>query len=510
MKNIHGSVMKAKSSLLLENARPLLKKLSNVKAAVSLLEWDQETYMPSGSSQHRGEQITILDSISHELLTSKNAEEICRKFKELDLASDRKDYRILKVFAREHEIAMKIPSKLVEDLSRSKSMGLKSWKRAKSDKDFKIFAGDLSNIVSLMKEYAECIGYNDSPYDALLEEYEPGMVSKKLDIIFANLKKGLQRLLESVNNSNTSFNEELLKSHYPKDKQIRLSKIISSQLGFDYSYGRLDISVHPFSLGITGKDVRITTRINEENFIPCLMSTIHETGHGLYEQGIDFELYETPAAEGASLGIHESQSQIWEKIIGRTPEFSLYLLPLLKENFQNQFTGIDSEELFKVFNIIKPSSIRTEADELTYDLHIILRYEIEKDLIEGNLEVNDIPGLWNTKMRHYLGITPEDDSEGCLQDIHWSFGAFGYFPTYTLGKIYAAMFWHRMQIELPNIKSQIRNGQFSVARNWLKDKIHSHGKLYEPAELVKMVTGKELSSTDFLNYLEIKINKVYS
>jgi carboxypeptidase Taq len=343
----------------------------------------------------------------------------------------------------------------------------------------------------------------------LIEEFEPGMTASQLRPIFDRLKEGTQRLLGKIADANSDLTDGVLFTDYDQTAQMEYARKIITKLGFNFETGRVDLSAHPFCTSFGSTDVRLTTRIYRDDLRSCLFGLVHEAGHGMYEQGFDPKFARTDLANGISMGIHESQSLLWENMVARSEPFWQWAFPSLQETFPQQLGGMTAFDFYRAVNVMRPSFIRVEADELTYNLHIILRYEIEDALIGGRMEVSDVPGVWNAKMNEYLGITPADDAEGCLQDVHWSFGGFGYFPSYTLGKLYAAMFMNAARAEIADLDGRFASGEFSELLGWLRRNIHQWGKVKTASQLVMDVCGRPLTEEDFLGYLDAKIDRVY-
>ncbi len=384
-----------------------------------------------------------------------------------------------------------------------------AWSEAREKSDFKTFLPFLTKIVDLTRKEAELIGYKDSPYDALLDQYEPGMKTAEAAKILHELRDFLIPFLKRIKNSRVKVNSKNTLGDFPIEQQIAFNKSVSEKIGFDFEKGRMDTSAHPFTTTFHSNDVRITTRYKKNDVMYSIGSTVHETGHGLYEQGLLEEHYGTPLGEAISLGIHESQSRLWERIIGGSLPFWKYFYPMLQKQFPKPFKQIPLSEFYAYVNKVQPSYIRTEADEVTYNLHIIIRFEIEKELIEGTIQPKNLPAVWREKMKQYLGITVLFDALGVLQDVHWSAGLFGYFPTYTFWNLYSAQFFHAMKKDIPDVEKFFQKGDFSKALAWLRANIHQHGKLHTADELVKKVTGEPLTSSYFTRYLEEKYKDIY-
>lgn len=483
--------------------------IQDLSAASALLGWDQETYMPDGGAPTRSEQLATLSGMIHELYTAEATGELLEKADEEVEANGDWRRSFLREFRRTRDLATRLPAPFVREMSKATSIGQHSWRKARQEADFSLFARELEHIVDIKRRHAEYLGFEQNPYDALIDLYEPGMTAEALRPVFSRLKEGTIRLLAMIDGSQQKPDDSLLYSGFPKEQQLDFSRDVIQQIGFDFDRGRVDLSAHPFCTSFTQQDVRLTTRVYENDLRSCLFGLIHEAGHGMYEQGIDPEFTRTLLASGTSMGIHESQSLFWENVIGRSREFWSWAYPRLQATFPEKLGTISGEEFYRMINAMRPSLIRVEADELTYNLHIILRFEIEDDLLNRRLEVRDIPEVWNAKMQEYLGIVPENDAVGCLQDVHWSFGGHGYFPSYTLGKLYAAMFNQTMLSDIPDREAQVARGEFAPTLTWLRENIHRWGKAKSPIELLRDVCGSDLSEGPFLDYIEKKIVDVY-
>lgn len=486
-----------------------MNTVKDLNAASSLLGWDQETYMPDGAAEARAEQIATLDSLAHIKLTNEDTAQLVAQLRTQVNGGNSTGERLMRLFIKEFDRTSKLPEQLVHETSKATALAQESWKKARATKNFALFAPDLQKLIDLKSRAAELYGYAENRYDALLDLFEPGIRVSLLKPVFSNLRKGTQELLAKIEGVKERASNAVLFKHYDKQKQLEFAGMVSRTLGFNFETGRVDLSAHPFCTSFAPTDVRLTTRINENDLRSCLFGLIHETGHGLYEQGFSSELTRTFGADGASMGIHESQSLFWENVIARSEEFWQWALPMLKDYFPEQLAGLSAFDFYKAINTIEPSLIRIEADEVTYNMHIIIRFELEEALINGKLTVEQVPQAWNEKMNEYLGITPPDDAMGCLQDIHWSFGGFGYFPSYTLGKLYAAMIRKSLLHDIPNISDEIRRGHFQPILAWLRSKIHQYGKTMEPQELIMSIAGKPLTEEDFLEYANAKADRVY-
>lgn len=479
--------------------------ISKYNTAAALLQWDFETHMPKKAAEKRADVIGEISGKAFEMSVSDEIGKLLEDAQKEEL--NEVERAIVKVGKKEYDKFKKIPSDLFKELNISASKAQAAWEEAKTKNDFNIFKPHLEKVVDLTKKVADHLGYEENRYDALLDLYEPGLKTSELKKVIEPLREFLVNYLNKLDNGKKPDNS-ILKRYFPIEKQKELSLRALKLMKYDFDAGRMDISMHPFTTTIGPNDVRITTRYNEHDLNDSLYSTIHEGGHALYEQGIPEEFSGLPIGDGASMAIHESQSRFWENIIGRSLEFWNYFYNDLIEVFP-EFKENTPEEIFKAVNFVERSFIRTEADEVTYNLHIMLRFEIEEALINDRIKVEDLPKIWNEKMKDYLGVVPEKDSEGVLQDVHWAHGSFGYFPSYMLGNLYSAQFYNKMRKDLQDLDKQISEGNFEPALKWLRDKIHSKGSMYEPGELVKMVTGESLNPKYFMDYIENKFNKVY-
>ncbi len=495
-----------------------LLEITRINSAASVLSWDQETHMPAGGGEARAEQIAVLQGLAHDKLVSPDIERLLAATVDpatgqaIDQPGDLWDEpsrSLLREIWRDFSRAKKLPSDFVVRLSRETSLAQQVWAEAKEQNNFRQFLPNLRTVLALKREEAEYLGYQTSPYDALLDVYEPGSTIAALRPLFAQMKARLVPLLKRVTQSPHQIDDHILRHAYDQARQLEFGRLVLIAMGYDFERGRLDLSAHPFTTSFHPTDVRVTTRVHEHELQSCLFSCIHEGGHGLYDQGLDQRYFGTPLGESVSLGIHESQSRMWENCVGRSRAFWQFFYPILQQTFHHQLRGIDLDHFYAAINCVKPSLIRVEADELTYNLHIMLRFEIEQDLIEGRLQPEELPGVWNQKMQEYLGITPAHDGEGVLQDVHWSFGAFGYFPTYTLGNLYSVQFFEQAKLEIPHLDDEIAAGQLTVLRRWLEQKIHRWGRMFTPDHLAQRVTGKSIDPEPFLTYLEKKYGELY-
>lgn len=483
-----------------------LIELTHLASALSVLNWDKETHMPAQGVALRAQTISTLATVLHEKFTSPEFEELITKLKKSSDNNklDEIEQCVIREIWRDFSREKKLPKEFVAELSRTVAEAHHDWIEAKKKSDFSIFQPTLEKIVVLKRKEAELVGYTGSPYNALLDQYEQGSTTEDLSILFEELKKFLVPFIKKIQDTNSENQPDLLRGNYSIEKQKEFSRFVLEKIGFNFNTGRIDESAHPFTTSFSPEDVRITTRFSQHNIFYSLLSTIHEAGHALYEQGLETQHFGTPLGEALSLGIHESQSRMWENIIGKSKPFWKYFYPHLRKYFPEPFAKISIDDFYKALNTVKPSLIRTEADEATYNLHIIIRFEIEKELIEGTIEVKDLPQIWNQKVKDLLGIEVPGDSQGVLQDVHWSSGSIGYFPTYTLGNLYAAQFYHSAKNQVLNLEEEIAKGEFGHLIEWLRKNIHVHGRFYSQDELAQQATGEKLNTRYFTEYLRNK------
>jgi len=491
----------------------LSKRIHTYGSVLTLLHWDQETYMPKGGIVPRSEQIALMSHLIHEEKTSQKFKACLEKLVHLSSGKPKKkghskqEIANLREWSRDFTKATKLPSSFVQTFSQITSEASQVWTVAKKGNDFKLFAPFLEKILSMNRKKADILGFSQHPYDALLEAYEPCMTTSRVGSIFTSLEKELRALLKKISSARPT-NDAFLRKKVDNEDQAALGRLLLSKLPMDPSYTRLDLSSHPFSLALHPHDSRITTRLIPEAFMSNLFSILHEAGHSFYEMGLPTQHWGTPLGEFVSLSIHESQSRWWETLVGRSLPFWKFFYPFLQKSLPS-FKKIPLERFYRAINQVKSSFIRVEADEVTYCLHVILRFEIEKTLVSGELTVSDLPDAWNGKMKEFFGIVPPTDTLGCLQDIHWSLGDFGYFPTYALGNLFSAHFFSAFSKKHPGWESRVAKGDLSFIRNWLQEKIHRHGRMYNAEELAKKVTGKPLSETAYSSYLKKKYSEIY-
>ncbi len=490
-----------------------LKRESATLGAVgSLLSWDQETYMPNAASDNRAEQSAVLAGLVHERETSKRVGDLlaaCEADKSLQ--ADARLAANIREMRRDYDLATKLPPELVKELAEVGSKSQHVWKDARAKSDFSIFKPWLEKMVALTRRKAECYGApkGGELYDALLNEYEPDARAGEIEKVFGPLRGRLSGLIGDLAKGKGP-SEAPLGVKVEADRQHRLGLRVIKALGFDFDAGRLDVTTHPFCSGFGPGDTRLTTRYREERWTDALFGTMHECGHGLYEQGLPKStLFGQPLARDAGLGIHESQSRMWENFVGRSRAFWEWALPVVNEEFGGALAKFSVDDVYRSVNTAKPSLIRVEADEATYNLHVMLRFGIERAMFNGQLKVSDVPGEWNAGFKDYLGIDVPSDAKGCLQDVHWSFGLFGYFATYALGNLYAAQLWEKINHDIPALQEQIRRGQFGELLAWLRKNIHSAGRQFKAADLCQRVTGRPLGADPLLRHLEGKLRPIY-
>jgi carboxypeptidase Taq len=477
----------------------------------SLIGWDQHTYMPVKGAGHRAEQLAYLARLGHERLTDPAVGALLGEVEGAPLVREPEAVEAVNVreIRRVYDRAVKVPGRLVEELARTTSQAQNIWAEARKQSRFAAFAPWLEKIVALKREEAQAVGYRESPYDALLDEYEPGATAAEITTLFAELRQMLVPLVAAIAATGKKPRLDVLTREFAVERQQVLGQSAAAAIGFDFTAGRLDTAVHPFCSGIGPGDCRLTTRYHARELNQGFFGILHEAGHGIYDQGLDPAHFGTPMGSAVSLGIHESQSRLWENQVGRSRPFWEHFLPRTQQTFPGILDDVTLDEFVFAVNKVEPSFIRVEADEATYNMHIILRFELEQALIRGDLAPADVPGAWNEKFAQMLGLTVPDDAHGCLQDIHWSMGGLGYFPTYTLGNLYAAQFMRQARHDLGNLDADFRRGHFAHLKDWLNIHIHRPGQKYRPRELCRQVTGQPLSPQPLVDYLRQKYAELY-
>lgn len=489
-----------------------LREAALLSSCGSLLGWDEQTYMPHGGAEHRANQLSLLAGLIHERTTAPRIGELLGELEaagELGEPDDPKAANVREA-RRDFDRATKLPRRLVEELSRTTTLAQQAWVTARKNNDFPHFRPWLEKIVALKREEAGAIGYgNGKPYDALLDAYEPAAKTAEINAVFVPLRNELVRLAAAIRDSGREPDVSILTRRYPADAQRRFGEQAAAKIGFEFERGRLDEAPHPFCSAVGPGDCRLTTRYDEHHFPGAFFGTLHESGHGIYDQGLSDSAFGTPLGEAVSLGIHESQSRMWENLVGRSRPFWEHFFGPARAAFPEALGDVSLDAFYAAINDVRPTFIRVEADEVTYNLHIMLRFELEQALVAGDLNPGDVPGAWNETFKRYLGLTPADDATGCLQDIHWSGGLIGYFPTYALGNMYAAQFFVAAREQLGNLDEQFARGEFQPLKQWLNENIHRRGRQYPAPRLVEVVTGHSLSHQPLVEQLRRKYEELY-
>jgi carboxypeptidase Taq len=491
----------------LARLRERAAELSDLYAIGGLLFWDQNTMMSQNGAAARGEHLATLTRIIHARETNP---ELARLLDALEPWADGEDpdsddVRLIRWVRRDYEKSVRVPEDLAAELSRAKALGTQAWQEARAADDFSRFRDALAHQVDLRHQYVACFDSFDHPYDALLDDFDPGLTTAELRPVLAELRDALVPLVAATADPDQSRNDGVFEGEFPIAQQRVAVQDVLEAIGFDPAGWRLDDALHPFASGIAPTDIRLTTKWDQNDLGVALYSVLHEFGHGLYESGPDPRLYRTTLDTPVSLGMHESQSRMWENIVGRSRPFCAWMLPRLRRHFPGRFDGVDPGALYRAVNTVQPSLIRIEADETTYNLHIVLRFELELGLMEGTLAVDDLPAAWDEGMERLLGLTVPSAADGVLQDTHWGAGLIGYFPTYTIGNLMAAQLWSRAAADLPDLDDRLEAGDFAPLREWLREHVHRHGRKYPPRELLQRVTGEELRVEPFLDYLRAKL-----
>ncbi|HKI57944.1 MAG TPA: carboxypeptidase M32 [Trueperaceae bacterium] len=492
--------------------RELLERtavVSDLSQAHAVLSWDENTYMPEGAAEARGQQMATLDGIVHERLADPAMDDLVSSLEAAGFPEDSVEWATVRQARRAVDRAIKLPPALVEALGKHIARSRVVWARARQESDFASFAPELQRMLELKREEADALGYPEHRYDALHDLSEPGSTAARLRAVFTPLRRDLARLVAEIRDAGSRIDDGILYQPFDEAAQERFAMDTVKAFGYDLEHGRLDRTVHPFATALSKYDVRITTRYQGHFFNPALFGTMHETGHALYEQGVADAYYRTPLEGTCSLGVHESQSRLWENLVGRSRPFWEGAYPRLQRTFPAQFGDVGLDAFYAAINRVEPSFIRVEADEVTYNLHIMLRFELELALLEGSLSVADLPAAWNDGMQDMLGITPDSDANGVLQDVHWSIGLIGYFPTYALGNIISVQLFEAARAAHPQIAREIREGQFGTLLGWLRENVHRHGARYLPEELLVRATGGGLDAGPYLRYLREKYTDLY-
>ncbi len=490
--------------------KAILAEVSDLQGASSLLGWDQQVNMPSGGAKARGQQLGTLRSISHQKFTSAETGRLLDELQPYTETLDPDSYeaRLIKVTRRRFEKSTRVPREYIIEIAAVTSAAHQIWQKARKENNFSAFQPSLERIVELRQQYASYFAPYEHVYDPLLDDFEPGLKTNDVKTIFQALRPQQVALIREIS-ERAQVDDSFLHVPFDEKKQWDFGVEVITRFGYDWNRGRQDKSAHPFTSGSSIDDVRITTRVIPDFLNPALFATMHEAGHALYNQGIDPFLTRTPLTGGASLAVHELQSRMFENLVGRSLPFWEYFYPRLQEFFPAQLGNVSLDAFYKGINKVQPSLIRVEADEATYNLHIMLRLELEIALMEGSLMVKDLPEAWNSRMQEFLGVAPADDADGVLQDVHWSGGMIGYFSTYALGNLVSAQLWEVMNRDIPDLANQVRNGEFSALLGWLRQKVHGHGAKFEPQELVERITGSKIDPTAYVRYLRQKFGAIY-
>ena len=495
----------------LNQLKELYGEISDLNNAAALLGWDQQTYMPAGGGEARGQQLATLGKISHDKMTSdeygKLLDALKQEFAGVDPLSS-EDAAMVRMAARDYDKATRVPSEFIVEQAIVTTKAFEAWVEAKSKSDFYIFRPHLEKVVELVKKYISFFPPADHPYDTLLDDYEPGMKTADVKVIFDGLRPKQVELIKKIA-SRKQIDDKFLHKKYNEEKLWNFAADVTKQFGYDWTRGRMDKAPHPFETSFSVNDVRITNRFEAGNPLATLFSAMHESGHAMYEQGLNPAWERTPIGHAVSLAVHESQSRMWENLVGRSLPFWEYFYPRLKKVFPSQLDGVSAKNFYKAINKVEPSFIRVNADEATYNLHIMLRLELEIALVEGKIAIKDLPEIWNAKTKEYLGITPPNDALGVLQDVHWSYGSIGYFSTYALGNLVSAQLWEKINKDIKGLGEEIRKGKFDSLLGWLRENVHKHGRKYYPQELVQKVTGSKITPEPYVRYLTGKYSDIY-
>ncbi|CAG0993102.1 MAG: carboxypeptidase M32 [Anaerolinea sp.] len=495
----------------LQQLKERLADIENMRAATAILEWDQQTQMPPGAAESRARQLGTLSKLAHEMFVSDETGALLEKSAQALNGADYDsfDASLIRVTRKDYERERKLPPSFVSEMTQLTALAHEVWAKARAEDNFAAFAPTLKKIVDMKRREAELRGYTDHIYDALIDTYEPGMKTADVAQMFNGLSKELVPFVAAIRERVDQVSDKPVHQDFDEDIQRRFAEMVVSQFGYDFQRGRQDRAVHPFCTSFSCTDVRITTRYERDWLNPALFGTLHEAGHGMYEQGSALELDLHGLRGGTSLGVHESQSRLWENVVGRSRGFWTHFYPKLQAEFPAQLENISLDDFYRAVNKVEPSLIRVEADEVTYNLHIMVRFEIETDLLAGSLTVDQLPEVWNAKYHQYLGITPPNNRLGVLQDIHWSGGLMGYFPTYSIGNLLSVQLYEKAVSAHPTIPEEITQGKFETLRGWMTENVYRHGRKYDPTELIQRATGEKLTPRPYLNYLKRKYGEIY-
>jgi carboxypeptidase Taq len=494
----------------LNQLKAILNEVIDLRSVQAVLGWDQQVNMPQGGAVGRGYALSTLAALEHTKFTSDEVGALIQKLEPLlsELPPDSDDACLIRVTRHDFEKATRVPIQWVADFAQTTTIAQSIWEQAKAESDFSRFKPELEKVVELRRQYSSFFAPYEHVYDPLLDDFEPGLKTSDVKEVFSVLQPEQVALVHAISQK-PQVDDSFLTIEYPEKMQRDFGVEVISHFGFDWHRGRLDKSVHPFTTSFNTGDVRITTRFLPDRLTSALFATMHEAGHGLYELGVDPALDRTPLTSGASMAIHESQSRMWENLVGRSRSFWVFFYPRLQHMFPSHLGSVDLDTFYRGINKVEPSLVRVEADEVTYNLHIMLRLELEIALMEGSLEVRDLPEAWNARMQEYLGVTPPDDASGVLQDVHWSGGVFGYFPTYALGNLVSAQLWEAILADIPTLTQQFEKGTFRNLLQWLREKVHRHGAKFEPQDLIQRITGSKIKPEPYLRYLKTKYSEIY-
>lgn len=492
----------------LTQLKEILAEIADINSASAVLSWDQQTNMPAGGAEARGNQLATLGKLSHIKFTSDEVGKLLEALSADGAGLGEDDTAQVKVTKRDYDKATRVPASFVGEMAVISTRAHEAWMEARAKSDFSVFRPHLEKIVEMVRKYVGFFPPADHPYDTLLDDFEPGMKTSDVQAIFNPLRTKQVELIKAIA-AKKQVDDSFLHGKYNEKKLIDFGVAVVTQFGYDWNRGRQDKAPHPFETSFSVNDVRITTRFEKDNPTATLFSTMHESGHAMYEQGINQAYERTPLRGGASLAVHESQSRMWENLVGRSLPFWEHFYPDFQKLFPAQLGEVKLQNFYKAINKVQPSLIRVNADEATYNMHIMLRLELEIGMVEGSIAVKDLPGIWNAKMQEYLGVTPPNDAQGVLQDIHWSGGAIGYFSTYALGNLISAQLWEKINQDIPDLAGQISKGRFDALLGWLREKVHRHGRKYEPQVLVEKITGSKIRSEPYVKYLTEKYSDVY-
>src|SRR5215813_8400123 len=494
----------------LRRLRDVLGEVADLERAGAVLGWDQETNMPQGGVEDRANQLATLGRLSHERFTSSEVAELLDRaaVEVAGLPAESDDASLVRVTRRDFEQAVKVPAELVAEMARASATARPVWLEAKAGSEWSLFAPAMQVTVDLSRRLAEALGYEERPYDALIALTEPGLTTARVEGLFGQIKAAIVPLVHAIDAHRDRVDDSVLSRPVGERQQLAFAREVIAHLGYDFERGRLDLSAHPFSTSFGPGDVRVTTRIRPTLGDSCLLSSVHEAGHAMYEQGVPRSLDRTPLSRGASPGVHESQSRLWENMVGRSRPFYEWLYPRLRGAFPESLEDVDAEAFWRACNAVRASYIRVDADEVTYNLHVLLRFEIENDLLDGRLAVADVPEAWAARVREYLALEPPADREGPLQDIHWT-GTLGGFVGYSLGNLISAQLMAAARKDLPGLDAQFEAGEFASLLGWLREHVHQHGRKFTPDELVERATGSPVTAEPWIAYVAEKFTGLY-